>query len=52
MHKLWDIFGALIVTIIALVMLYNLLKPYAWLIAIGVAVSFAGVRIYTHMRRG
>lgn len=52
MSKIWEAMGAIVVTIIALHMFYELLKPYAWLIALGLVFTLVGSRVYLHWRRG
>lgn len=52
MRRIWDAMAAVVVTVFAVYLLYELLKPYAWLIALGLVLALVGGRIYLYHRRG
>lgn len=51
MRKIWEAMGTAAVTMFALYLLYQLLKPYVLFIALAVVVSLVGQRLYRHARQ-
>jgi hypothetical protein len=50
MRRLWDALGAVLVSAIALKLLYDLIKPYAVWLIIGLIVAAVGMRLWHRSR--